>query len=540
MYQTYHQIHSWSGTSKQLNTSKYVKCLALVHGRLYSGCQDNSIQEIDLATGTLSSIQSGSRKLIGKSTPVHALKVHDGLVYSAGSSIEGTVLKVWNASNYNLVQSVSLASEVRTMVISSDMIYMGCKGGTVEVWCRKKLTRKETLQTGTNCRVICMALDSNEDFLVVGTSDGRIQIKPVAINTSMENNSPLFDDLLDDLAPMVPVCERSSVSYMGITWLMEFTGVASFVKSFTVATDPKHTYFKQRQESARKDVERAFGVLQGRSDYTLRSIQEDGQCRNVIAETAELCFSFRGIATLIALETSSAIESLSSFTVVLYCTWEMLPIMADKYEYERRKKEKLEEVKARLDFGEARRKSTKAQESAYSECRTMSPKRQTKARRESTVFKRLGSKGRSASAHSDSRQESSVYRGLTLKSEDSEGDTGNLNPKDRSRVEDEISPTWVCAETDPFTSRIRHFDFPKTRMPSHVKTYNGSEDPEDHLKIFQAATKTERWAMPGPPLTMMSHMFNSTLTGNARVWFDDLPPESIDSYNDLREERKPS
>ncbi|GJR31868.1 putative E3 ubiquitin-protein ligase LIN [Tanacetum coccineum] len=90
----------------------------------------------------------------------HSLKLH---------------IRVWNASNYNLVQSVSLASEVRTMVISSDMIYMGCKGGTVEVWCRKKLTRKETLQTGTNCRVICMALDSNEDLLVVGTSDGRIQ-----------------------------------------------------------------------------------------------------------------------------------------------------------------------------------------------------------------------------------------------------------------------------------------------------------------------------------------------------------------------------
>ncbi|GJX68393.1 reverse transcriptase domain-containing protein [Tanacetum coccineum] len=31
------------------------------------------------------------------------------------------------------------------------------------------------------------------------------------------------------------------------------------------------------------------------------------------------------------------------------------------------------------------------------------------------------------------------------------------------------------------------------------------------------------------------HMFNSTLTGNARVWFDDLPPESIDSYDDLKE-----
>ncbi|GJY72812.1 reverse transcriptase domain-containing protein [Tanacetum coccineum] len=44
------------------------------------------------------------------------------------------------------------------------------------------------------------------------------------------------------------------------------------------------------------------------------------------------------------------------------------------------------------------------------------------------------------------------------------------------------------------------------------------------------AAKTERWAMP-----TWCHMFNSTLTGNAQVWFDDLPPESIDSYNDMRE-----
>ncbi|GJW70194.1 hypothetical protein Tco_0127111 [Tanacetum coccineum] len=179
----------------------------------------------------------------------------------------------------------------------------------------------------------------------------------------------------------------------------------------------------------------------------------------------------------------------------------LLPIMADKYEYELRKKEKLEEVKS-------------------------------KARRESTVFKRLGSRGRNASAHSDSRQESSRYTENHSESEDSEG--GHWKSKSRrqkSSVEDDdLSQPWVCAEIDPFTSRIPHFDFPKTRMPSHVKTYNGSEDPEDHLKIFQAAAKTKRWVMP-----TWCHMFNSTLTVNARVWFDDLPPESIDSYNDLRE-----
>ncbi|GKC51370.1 hypothetical protein Tco_1074115 [Tanacetum coccineum] len=30
-------------------------------------------------------------------------------------------------------------------------------------------------------------------------------------------------------------------------------------------------------------------------------------------------------------------------------------------------------------------------------------------------------------------------------------------------------------------------------MPSHVKTYDGSEDLEDHLKNFQIAAKTERY-----------------------------------------------
>ncbi|GJW83887.1 hypothetical protein Tco_0157032 [Tanacetum coccineum] len=48
-------------------------------------------------------------------------------------------------------------------------------------------------------------------------------------------------------------------------------------------------------------------------------------------------------------------------------------------------------------------------------------------------------------------------------------------------------------------------------MPNNVKTYDGSKDPKDHLKSFQAAAKVECWAMP-----TWCHMFNSTLTGSAR------------------------
>ncbi|GJU01212.1 reverse transcriptase domain-containing protein [Tanacetum coccineum] len=96
--------------------------------------------------------------------------------------------------------------------------------------------------------------------------------------------------------------------------------------------------------------------------------------------------------------------------------------------------------------------------------------------------------------------------------------------------EDDLAEPWTCEDMDPFTHRIRNFKSSrKTRMPNNVKTYDGTGDPEDHLKIFQAAARVERWAMP-----TWCHMFNFTLIGAARVWFDGLPPESIDGYKGLK------
>lgn len=66
--------------------------------------------------------------------------------------------------------------EVRTMAISSELIYLGGKGGSVEIWDREKQNRIDSLQTGTNCKVLCLALDANEEVLVTGTSDGRIWV----------------------------------------------------------------------------------------------------------------------------------------------------------------------------------------------------------------------------------------------------------------------------------------------------------------------------------------------------------------------------
>ncbi|KAI9192181.1 hypothetical protein LWI28_019302 [Acer negundo] len=169
------KVHSWNGGTKLLNSNKYVKCMALVQGKVYCGCHDSSIQEIDLATGTLGTIQTGYRKLLGKVHSVNALQVHNGLVYSASSALDGAIVKIWSASNYGMVGSLSTTQEVRAMAVSSELVYLGCKGGIVEIWDQKKQTKIETLQTGTSGKVKSMNIDENEEILVIGTSDGRIQ-----------------------------------------------------------------------------------------------------------------------------------------------------------------------------------------------------------------------------------------------------------------------------------------------------------------------------------------------------------------------------
>ncbi|GKB14187.1 reverse transcriptase domain-containing protein [Tanacetum coccineum] len=203
---------------------------------------------------------------------------------------------------------------------------------------------------------------------------------------------------------------------------------------------------------------------------------------------------------------------------------QLLPIIAEKFNKEKERDEKLKEVKARLNFTE--RFGT----SRYSTLRTANTREHEKRHRS----RRSRSPRPSPSVFSRIRRERSRsprYIEALSESEDSRGGHWKSRSKKKklSREEDDLSQPWVCEEIDPFTPRIRYFDFPKTRMPSHIKTYDGSEDPEDHLKIFQVAAKTERWAIP-----TWCHMFNSTLTENARVWFDDLPAKSIDSYDDLK------
>ncbi|XP_057775399.1 uncharacterized protein LOC130994371 [Salvia miltiorrhiza] len=79
------------------------------------------------------------------------------------------------------------------------------------------------------------------------------------------NNSTLFNDRLQGMG--VPVTYQvNNAYYTSVYYLTDgiYPNWPVFVKSPTHPTDPKGKRFKVMQEAARKDIERAFGVLQAR------------------------------------------------------------------------------------------------------------------------------------------------------------------------------------------------------------------------------------------------------------------------------------
>ncbi|GJW04378.1 hypothetical protein Tco_1563234 [Tanacetum coccineum] len=94
-------------------------------------------------------------------------------------------------------------------------------------------------------------------------------------------------------------------------------------------------------------------------------------------------------------------------------------------------------------------------------------------------------------------------RRVSSSSEDSSNNEdakmGHLKSKNKYReYEDEdMSRPWRRQKVDAFTRHISDFsEDKKRRMPANVKTYDGTGDPDDHLKIFESAATIENWPQP--------------------------------------------
>ncbi|GJS82321.1 reverse transcriptase domain-containing protein [Tanacetum coccineum] len=67
-------------------------------------------------------------------------------------------------------------------------------------------------------------------------------------------------------------------------------------------------------------------------------------------------------------------------------------------------------------------------------------------------------------------------------------------------------------------------------MPTNIKIYDGTNDLEDHLSRFANVANSGEWLMP-----VWCRMFQQTLNGSAREWFERLSADSINEWSELRE-----
>nr|GEZ53599.1 reverse transcriptase domain-containing protein [Tanacetum cinerariifolium] len=199
-------------------------------------------------------------------------------------------------------------------------------------------------------------------------------------------------------------------------------------------------------------------------------------------------------------------------------------------------REKRKEVHARLDFEEGSRERRIREGSHYSNTKTLSARPDTTS--PSDRSRNRSRPHRQDSSNGDRSQSRDCSRGIRESYDNSHSFYGT-NQRYLYRDRDRSHRVKRGRDSKSLLSRVSksgsndggHWksNSRKTRMPNNIKTYDGTGDPEDHIKFFHAVAQVERWAMP-----TWCHMFNSTLIEAARVWFNKLPSESINSYKDLK------
>ncbi|VVA13474.1 PREDICTED: AALP_AAs43812U000200, partial [Prunus dulcis] len=91
-------------------------------------------------------------------------------------------------------------------------------------------------------------------------------------------------------------------------------------------------------------------------------------------------------------------------------------------------------------------------------------------------------------------------------------------------------PEWGKLRPGPFTGRIRRSRQDREVQPLRIPFYTGTEDPLTHLHSFQSAIGCKGLSDEGQCL-----LFPSSLREAALNWFYRLEPETIDSFDELKQ-----
>ncbi|KAF6143709.1 hypothetical protein GIB67_021719 [Kingdonia uniflora] len=154
--------------------SKNVKCMAVVQGKLYLGCKDSSIQEVDIENKREREIKAPAKFWRMQTRPINSVLAYRDWLYSASNKVEGSNLKEWRRRKDPQISiSLGKGENIKATAIVEDFIYLTCSSSPsiLEVWLRGMQKKVGTLSAGSR---ITSLLTAN-DIVICGTETGLIK-----------------------------------------------------------------------------------------------------------------------------------------------------------------------------------------------------------------------------------------------------------------------------------------------------------------------------------------------------------------------------
>ncbi|KAJ0979798.1 hypothetical protein J5N97_015272 [Dioscorea zingiberensis] len=168
------KVHHPSKNIQMVCKNNHLKCLTVAQGRVYLGCADSSIKELDIKENHKTEIRAPTNSWRMLNKPINSVLVYKDWIYCAGSNVEGSSIKEWRRrSKPQLSIAMGRGKSVQAMAVVEDFIYLNCSSSPsiIQIWLRERQQKVSRLSAGS--KITCL-LTAN-DIVLCGTESGLIK-----------------------------------------------------------------------------------------------------------------------------------------------------------------------------------------------------------------------------------------------------------------------------------------------------------------------------------------------------------------------------
>ncbi|KAK6930177.1 hypothetical protein RJ641_004271 [Dillenia turbinata] len=164
-----------SRTVKDVLKSKHVKCMTVYQGKIFAGCTDSSIQELNIKKNRERAIKAPTKSWRKQAKPINSIAVYKDCLYSASANVEGSHIKEWREHGIPKINiATGKGSNVLAMAVVEDFVYVNCSSSTenLQIWLRGTQQKVGRLSAGSRITSILTA----NDIVICGTETGLIKV----------------------------------------------------------------------------------------------------------------------------------------------------------------------------------------------------------------------------------------------------------------------------------------------------------------------------------------------------------------------------